>query len=515
MFLKSNSKTAIIWQDAAYSYDDILKNVNYYSTLFSNAEKIAVFSENRPEWIYAFYAGWKNGAIVVPVDFLASAEEVAFILNDCQPEEIFCSAKTRDTLNEALKSVGHKYNIHCFEDQTYQVNDFSAEEFEIDDIMKTAAIIYTSGTTGSPKGVMLSFDNILANVEAVTDGIPIYTDFRTVLALLPYHHVFPLMGAMIAPLKACGKIAFSPSIKPEDILETLQKNAVNLIIGVPRLYAAFHKSIMDKINAHFITKALFKTAKLINSRAFSKFIFKTVHRKFGGHVEYMISGGAKLDEDVARDFKALGFEMLEGFGMTEAAPMITFTRPGKWVIGSAGQALPGLDVKIKDGEIIARGRNIMQGYYNRPEETAEVLKDGWLHTGDLGSIDKDGYLYVTGRKKEIIVLSSGKNVNPEEAEKKLRSFSDFISDVGVFMHDDEIKAAFFPNLKEVYEKKIPNLAKHIQEEIINKYNKQVSYYKRISNFLILHKELPKTRLGKLQRFKLSKLANKFRFNKQD
>lgn len=510
MFLKSDSKTALIWKDETYSYTDILRHVHFFSTLFNQkTKKIAIFSENRPEWVFAFYAGWKNDAIVVPVDFLASAEEVAFILNDCQPEQIFSSQKSRAVLDEALQSVGHKYTVFCFEDQTYESSDFTADEIDTNDLTKTAAIIYTSGTTGSPKGVMLSFDNILANVEAVSETIPIFTDYRTVLALLPYHHIFPLMGSMIAPLKVGGKIAFSPTINSEDIIATLQKNAVNIIIGVPRLYAAIHKGIIDKIDAHFITRALFKTAKFINSYAFSRTLFKTVHQKFGGHVEYMVSGGAKLDEDVARGFKALGFEMLEGFGMTEAAPMITFTRPGKWKIGSAGQSMPNLDVEIRDGEVVARGRNIMQGYYNRPQETAEVLKDGWLHTGDLGTIDKKGYLRITGRRKEIIVLSSGKNVNPEEAEKKLKSLSDYIADVGVFMKNDQIQAAFYPDFKLLREQRILNIDELFRGEIVDKYNSVVSYYKKISNFVILKEELPKTRLGKLQRFKLAEIAGSF------
>jgi len=507
MFIKNSNQVALIWKTDTYTFTDILRHVNYYATLFDKkTPKIAIFAENRPEWVFAFYAGWKNDAIVVPVDFLASAEEVAFILNDCQPEQIFYSQKTKPVLDEALQSVKHQYDTHCFDELRYDSKDFSSDEIGTDEVNKTAVIIYTSGTTGSPKGVMLSFDNLLANIEAVSEVIPIYTDYRTVLALLPFHHIFPLVGSMVAPLKVGGKIAFSPTINSEDIIATLQKNAVNIIIGVPRLYAAIHKGVMDKINAHFITRALFKTAKFINSRAFSRTLFKTVHRKFGGHVEYMVSGGAKLDEDVARGFKALGFEMLEGFGMTEAAPMITFTRPNHWKIGSAGQAMPNLEVEIRDGEIVARGRNIMQGYYNRPEETAEVLKDGWLHTGDLGSIDKKGFLRITGRKKEIIVLSSGKKFNPEESEKKLKTLSDCIADVGVFVKNDQIQAAFFPDFKVIRERGILNIDDLFRSEIVDKYNSTVAYYKKIMNFTILKEELPKTRLGKLQRFKLADLA---------
>ncbi|MGC9365342.1 MAG: AMP-binding protein [Fidelibacterota bacterium] len=507
-FLKPQPATALVWKDDTYSYQDLLHHVDHYATLFPvKTNKVAIFAENRPEWIFAFYAAWKNNATVVPIDFLASAEEVAFILNDCQPEYIFYSEKTGNILREALQSVQHKISTQCLDDQNYDQKKYAADPVDVQNIMKTAVIIYTSGTTGSPKGVMLSFDNLLANIEGVSEDIPIFTDFRTVLAILPYHHIFPLMGSMIAPLKVGGKIAFTPSIASEDIIATLQKNSVNIIIGVPRLYAAIRKGIMDKINAHFLTKALFKTAKFINSRAFSKLLFKQVHQKFGGHVEYMVSGGAKLDEDVARDFRALGFEMLEGFGMTEAAPMITFTRPGKWVIGSAGQALPGLEMAIKDGEIIARGRNIMQGYYNRPEETAEVLRNGWLHTGDLGTIDKKGYLRVTGRKKEIIVLSSGKNINPEEVEKKLKSLSDCIADVGVFLNNDQLQAAFYPDFNALRERGITNIEEFYRQEIIDKYNTMVSYYKKIMRFTVLKEDLPKTRLGKIQRFKLVELVN--------
>jgi len=509
MLINHNGQTALIWKDRHISYDTLLRHVHYYSTLFDalQTDKVAIFSENRPEWAFAFYAAWKNDAIAVPIDYMSPPDDVAYILNDCQPEMIFCSRETGETFEKCRASLKYQIRILYFEDLNEQVDRFEPEAFQPTDVNRTAVIIYTSGTTGSPKGVMLSFDNLLANIEAVSHDIPIYTPERKVLALLPLHHIFPLMGTLVAPLYAGGRIAFSPSLNSDDIMATLQNNGINIIIGVPRLYAAIRKGIMDKINAHFVTRTLFRLAALINSQGFSKKLFKKVHARFGGQVEYMVSGGAKLDEAVAQDFKTLGFEMLEGFGMTEAAPMITFTRPGKWRIGSAGQPMPCLEVNSKNGEIIARGRNIMQGYYNRPEEAAAVLKKGWLHTGDLGYLDDEGYIFITGRSKEIIVLSSGKNINPEEVENKISVTSDCIAEVGVYLKDDTLQAAIFPDFKKLNEKGILNLEDYFRWDIIDQYNQKAASYKKISKFLLLKEELPKTRLGKIQRFKLATLSD--------
>jgi len=507
VFIKSGSKPAIIRRDEQVSYSELKKYISAYARLFSSAGagKIAIFAENQPGWIYAFYAGWVNSATVVPIDYLAPADDVAYILNDCRPEVIFYSAETERTLQEALPRVG--YGLQQFR---IEAAEHSPAPEEIGPISctnpeDTAVIIYTSGTTGSPKGVMLSFDNLLANIEAVTTGVQIFNEERNVLALLPYHHIFPLMGSLIAPLYSGTTIAMAPSMVSEDIIQTLQANKVAIMIGVPRLYAAIHKGVMDKINGHTLTRMIFKLASALQSRGFSKKIFKKVHERFGGHVEYMVCGGAKLDETVAKGFKTLGFEMLEGFGMTEAAPMITFTRPGRWKIGSAGEALPGMEIRITDGEITARGRNVMKGYYNRPAETADVLRDGWLHTGDLGFVDQQGFIHITGRRKEIMVLSNGKNINPEEIETKLTGMSDRIAEVGVFLKNDTIQAAVLPNFRKLTEEGVLNIDEWFRWEIIDKYNAGAASYKKIQKYFLIREELPRTRLGKIQRFKLALL----------
>ncbi|MGE5437435.1 MAG: AMP-binding protein, partial [Syntrophothermus sp.] len=504
MFIKASENTAIVWKENRISYNDLLKHISYYSTLFS-ADKIAIYSSNRPEWVYAFYAGWKNKSIPVPIDYLSKPEEVAYILNDCKPEVIFISIEQKGNIEEILPQLNYKIKVIVFDDIEYEFNNYPAEEIDTDDLERTSVIIYTSGTTGSPKGVMLSFENLMVNIVGVSEKIRIFTPERPVLVLLPLHHIFPLLGTMIMPLYAGALIAFSPSMVSEDIINTLQKNKIRIIIGVPRLYDLIRKGIVDKINKSFAAKMLFKLAHKINSKAFSKKIFHQVHEKFGGEVEYMVCGGAKLNEETARDYKALGFEMLEGYGMTECAPMISFTRPGRWKIGSAGEILPGLEVKIVDGEITAKGKNIMQGYYERPEETAEVLKDGWIYTGDLGFVDNDGFIHITGRSKEIIVLSNGKNINPEEIENKLKESTDLISEVAVYSKNDILNVVIHPDFKKLHEMGIVHIEEKFRWDVIDAYNKNTSPSKKISKFYLSKEELPKTRLGKIKRYQLADL----------
>ncbi|MFW5890517.1 MAG: 1-acyl-sn-glycerol-3-phosphate acyltransferase, partial [Marinilabiliaceae bacterium] len=315
----------------------------------------------------------------------------------------------------------------------------------------------------------------------------------------------PLMGTMVIPLYTGGSISISPTMASEDIIKTLQENRITILIGVPRLYAAIRKGIMDKINASLPARGLFALAKKINNPSFSKTLFKTVHQKMGGHLQHLVSGGAALDKEVARDYQTLGFEVLEGFGMTEAAPMITFTRPGRVVIGSPGEPLPGTTIDIIDGEITAKGRQVMQGYYNRPEETAQVVRDGRLFTGDLGEMDQNGFLYITGRKKEIMILSNGKNVNPVELEQKIEA-SPLIRECGVFFRDDMIQAVVVPEKSELENTGEENIEDTIRWKVIDSFNNEVSPYKKIMRFYLTDQELPRTRLSKLQRFKLEAFA---------
>ncbi len=513
MELKPASKHAIVYGDIKISYPRLRNLISGYAEKFSliPGDRAVIFAENAPEWIIAMYAIWEHKGILVPVDHLSGLDETAYILSDSRPAVIFTSATRLDLLNQAIDKSGIQTRVVLLESQDYSDHPESTpgqtghalnfSSYQTDD---TAVIIYTSGTTGDPKGVMLSFRNLETNIMAVSRYINIYKPESVVMMLLPVHHIFPLVGTIVIPLYMGATIAMSPSMVSADILKTLQDNRVDIVIGVPRLYAVIIKGIMDKIKASFAARTLYSIARKVKSPAFSKKVFKTVHDKLGGNIHYLVSGGAALDKTVGEQFTTLGFEVLEGYGMTEAAPMITFTQPGRVKIGSPGEVMKQTKVEIRDGEIVASGPNIMKGYYNKPEETAEILHDGWLYTGDLGEFDDEGFLYITGRKKEIIVLSNGKNINPAELEEKIGA-SPFVKECGVFYHDEQIQAIIQPDMATIAPTGKP-ASEVIRWEVIEPLNKNISAYKKIMGVHLTEFELPRTRLGKLQRFKLPSMA---------
>lgn len=506
--LENKEKFAIITKDKSYSYGELLSLIDSYSRLFNNQnfERIAIYSENRIDWIAAFYAGWKNNCEVVPIDYLSSTEDVSFIINDCKPNLIFISSELKRKVDEITSQLSFTPNIAYFGELELPLPVQDIEWEQPKDLEKTAVIIYTSGTTGSPKGVMLSYKNLIANIRGVSKEVEIYNSERQVLMLLPLHHIFPLAGTMIIPLYVGSTIAMSPSMQSNDLLETLRNNQVAIMIGVPRLYELIYKGIWAKISASFVAKTLYKLVKSLKSKKLALKIFKKVHVNFGGHLKFLVSGGAALPEHIGELFQTLGFDVLEGFGMTEAAPMITFTRPGKVRIGSPGQPLPSIQIEIRDDEIVAKGENIMKGYLNSPKETSEVLRDGWLYTGDLGRIDKDGYLFITGRKKDIIILSNGKNINPVELETKFEKNHACVKEAGVFLRNNQLHIAILPDLEVLSEQSVTDMDDYFKHQIIPAFNDKQSSYKRIMKFAIVNSELPRTRLGKIQRFKLAEHA---------
>jgi long-chain acyl-CoA synthetase len=511
------SKAALITRDEAVTYRELLSRIDGYASIYSGRgfSKISIYSENRAEWIYAFYAGWKNDCIVVPIDFLASAEDVAYILEDCRPDLVFTSPANEENLLKAIRRSRTSPEVMVF-GRLPEPGPAGDLPWDVPgDSEKTSVILYTSGTTGNPKGVMLSFRNLQANIQAVSQEVKIFTPERQVLALLPMHHIFPLAGSMAAPLAAGGTIVLSPSMQSSDIIETLRNNRVNIMIGVPRLYELLYKSIRAKIYASLTGRVMFRLMRALQSPGLAQKIFRKVHQGLGGHMEMLVSGGAALNKEVGVFFKTLGFEVLEGYGMTEAAPMITFPRPGKAIIGTTGQPLPGMEVEIRDGEVVAKGPNIMQGYYNKPEETAETIRDGWLYTGDLGEIDKKGYLRITGRKKELIILPNGKNISPVELEHRLETMAPCIREAAVLMHNDLLHAIILPDLNALAEKGVKDPEHYFREKVFPEFNEELTSYKRIMQFTLVRDELPKTRLGKIQRHRLGELAGKPRRKASD
>jgi long-chain acyl-CoA synthetase len=500
------NKNALITSTGQISYRQLLRYVQQYAVLFETKgfARVAIYAENNPAWIFAFYAALQNNCIAIPIDFLASAEDVSYIIDDCQPDLLFISSGMKESMAIIDQKTRHKPEILVFDDISPDENSLESQWIGPEDNETTAVIIYTSGTTGSPKGVMLSFTNIHLNMAAVID-CRIFTPERQVMIFLPLHHVFPLVGSMLTPLFVGSTVVMAPSMQSADLMKTFADNEVGVFLGVPRLYELMYRGIKAKIDKSKVGKALLWLVLTTKNRKLGKTIFKKVHQGFGGHLQFMIAGGAALNKEVGHFFYGIGFDILEGFGMTEAAPMITFPRPGRVKIGSTGEALTGLTVEIRDGEIVAKGPSIMKGYYNRPEETAEVIIDGWLHTGDLGYLDKEGFLFITGRKKEIIVLPNGKNINPVEVEMKLDGFSPAVKESGVFMHNEMIHALILPDYDFLKSNGITEVNQYFREKVISPFNAEMSSYKRIMQFTIVNTELPRTRLSKLQRFKFASL----------
>ena len=516
------NKIAIIAGSHEVTYGEMLRRVAQFArkTPKGRQTKTVVFSENREGWAYAFFSVWLNEGIAVPVDASSTPDDVAYILRDCQPDAVWVSKEREAVLREAIKEAEAESEPSVFlidddeclsldgEPMTSVLPWTALSEPDNDN---TAVIIYTSGTTGSPKGVMLSYANLKANVNSVSYDVPIYTPQRRALVLLPLHHVLPLMGSLIAPLYMGGGIAISPSLSGPDIMDTLCRGQVGIMIGVPRLWQTLYVGIKKKIDQSAVARILFALCRVAKFRPLSRLVFRSVRKKMGGHIDYLVSGGAALDREIGEGLRTLGLDVLEGYGMTETAPIIAFTRPGDIIPGCSGLPLPGVDCKLVDGELCVKGPNLMKGYYNRPEETAQVIdSDGYLHTGDLATFDSVGRVTITGRTKEIIVLSNGKNVQPSEIEYKLEKYDALVKEAAVVQDGDMLRAIIVPQPAWSATLTDSEVTARLKREVLEPYNMTVSAYKKIMNVLVYRGELPRTRLDKLQRYKLQAILKEER-----
>ncbi|WP_372713038.1 AMP-binding protein [Ilyobacter sp.] len=507
-FVRDYGKTAIFFRDKEYTYKDLIRGAKYYSTLLDlqKGKRAVVFSENRPEIAFSVFAIWEKNGVTINADGGYSPEELAYVLSDADPKYIFTSEKNYGTALEAKRLSDSPVRIIKFEDHDIPEN-FQPEDWILNSPEKeeVAVILYTSGTTGNPKGVMLTVGNIMSNLDALKE-IKLYDENDRFLALLPYHHVFPLVINLFAPFHSGSMVVMIDDVSSETIKGALQKHKITIMIGVPRLWELLHKGIMNKINSSKAAVYLFRVCEKIKFNWLRKKIFKKVHDAFGGSMRIMASGGAKLDPKIMKNLTTLGFKMLEGYGLTETSPIITFNNPKDAREGSAGVAIPGVEVKISDdGEVLARGANIMKGYLNRPETTAQVIdSEGWFHTGDLGKLD-GGHLYLIGRKKEMIVLSNGKNINPADIEMEIMKDAKLIQEMAVTEYNNHLVAIVYPDFEAIKEANITNIKETLKWEIIDKYNVNAPKYRKILEIKIVKEELPKTKLGKLRRFKLNEL----------
>ncbi|MBN1533325.1 MAG: AMP-binding protein [Spirochaetes bacterium] len=507
MKLTDHEKTALVWDDREISYQELLDSISFFEGLYRVApgERVGIFSENRPEWVYAFFSAWGHGAIALPLDSGLPADDISYILDDSRPSVVFCSSQTREVLEKALNMIGIGPRIIEFERlEGEEAAHHEPVEAGHDEV---AVILYTSGTTGNPKGVMLTYNNLLSSIRGI-QRLGMITPSDRILGLLPFHHIFPLQGTVIAPLYTGSTSVMVKSLSADEILATMQKYAPTMFLGVPRLYEMFHRGLMAKVSSSLPGRLLFLLSRAIGSLQFSRLLFGKVQRAFGGSVHAYLTGGAKLDDKVARDLRALGFKLVEGYGLTETSPLVAFNPFDAVRPGSVGPVMEGVQVKIVEGQVAVKGPNVMKGYFNRPEETAQRVRDGWFYTGDLGHFDKKGYLHITGRCDEMIVLPSGKNIDPEEIEKRILDLSPAISEIGIMQRDGRLVALVLPDFNLLGRQSIYNFVEGIRSTITKQYNAAVAGFKQISQVTIIREPLPRTRLGKLKRYLMKGIAER-------
>lgn len=504
-FVTDFNKEAVFYKNKEYTYKDLIREAKYISKVLGieKGEKVVNFMENRPEFICSFFGIWNSKGVPINIDAGYTAEELEYILTDADPKVIMTSNKNLKVAEEAIKLSGKNIRIiNC--DEIKSPEDFEVGEYVIyspepEDI---GVLLYTSGTTGKPKGVVLTFDNLMSNVDAIVE-IKMATPKDRLLALLPYHHVLPLSINLLMAIHIGTLVVLIDELSASAILGALQKYKITIVVGVPRLWEMIHKGLMEKIKSSKIANLLFELCKKVKSVTLSKIVFKKVHQALGGNIRYLVSGGAKLDPNIMDDFKVLGIKVLEGYGLTETSPIIAFTRPDDVCIGTVGKTIPGVEVKIADdGELLVKGRNVLKEYYNKPEATKEAKdENGWFHTGDLGKIE-NGYITIIGRKKEMIVLSNGKNINPIDIENEIAKGSDLIKEIAVMEHNNHLLALVYPDFKLIKERSITNITETLKWDIIDSYNINAPAYRKILEIKIVKDEFPKTKLGKLRRFML-------------
>lgn len=425
-----------------FSFAELRERAWHVSEMLAKLEvgpgdRVALYRENSPEWFEIYYGIVSIGAVAVPIDAKLREQEVAHILHDCGVTVVFCSLRLTKVL-EATASHMHELRAVVVLDTgdrpplgcerilciTYDKlwEDVSAaalaegRAFDRTDPSETspASFIYTSGTTGRQKGAILSHQNFMANVESIVKAIDIRRSDNFML-VLPLHHSFAFTCNLLVPLYVCCEVSLVENLK--SIKANMSDCSPTVLLAVPLLLEKMLARVMEGINAS-------TPAKLMYSIGLAKVVGRKIHKSLGGSLRIIVSGGAPISPATLEAWNRLGILVVEGYGITETAPVLTVNRPDAPRIGTVGPPLEGVEIRILDpnpegvGEILARGENVMQGYYNNPEETAHVLVDGWYHTGDLGCFDQKGHLVISGRKKSLIVNREGKNIYPEEIERQ-------------------------------------------------------------------------------------------------
>ncbi len=525
---KFHDKTALLAEHAGglnhISYAQIISRAIGLSSLISSefgiksGDKVAILLENRPEFAWTLMAVWYLGAVAVPLDIQLPPDDRTRCLVHSEAQLVITSSRIKHLAGDttagipwlAVDQIPDSKPVHSHR-QPRQAGRHSL-----------AALFYTSGTTGEPKAVMLTHTNLLANLRSI-DQLKIAEADDIIVSILPLHHTYAFTTTLLYPLLIGASIVYPPSLASAEIIATIKRAEATILVGVPQVFNHLHAAIASTISGLPVIKRqgvttaalLCQASRRLLKRNPGKRLFAAMHERVGTSLRLMISGGARLDPQIAQDFYGWGFTLIEGYGLTETSPVVSFALADDARFGSVGRPLPGVEVTVRnpdsdgEGEIAIRGANVMAGYFKMPRETARVVIDGWFHTGDKGRIDKDGFIYLNGRTNDLIVLANGKNINPEEVEA-VYAKNPFVQDIAVLplrqrspkgINQERLVAIVLPNFTHFMAEQELNIHKRLRWEFEN-ISVHLPTYKRITGFAIAREPLPRTRLGKLQRFHL-------------
>lgn len=484
---------------------------------------VALLAENRFEWIATALAIIRIGALILPVDSQTSDANLAHILTDSEACLVFTNADQHTRL-ERLELAQPPRSILIDDpqpdsawQQLLRAPRIPLPSCRPDD---DAVLFYTSGTTGRPKGVPLTHHNLVFEIRSIV-ATDLINEHDRLLLPLPLHHVYPFVMSMLAPLGARLPVILPKGMTGPDILRAIQEGKVTTVIGVPRLFRALYSGILGQIEQRGpVGKAVFHSALMLSRLArrhlglsIGKQLLRPLHRKFGDSLRLMASGGSALDPDLARNLEALGWQVGSGYGLTETSPLITLKLPDSGPDNSVGQPLPGVEVRIRplaetttddarpqpaaSGEVQIRGPNVFKGYWRLDDKTRESFtEDGWFRTGDLGSLDEQGYLFLHGRASTVIVTESGKNVQPDEIEEHY-ALHPLIAEIGVLEDNGRLVALIVPDTAAI--KSSGRDEDEAIREAIAEQGRKLPTYQRLADFSMAREALPRTRLGKIQR----------------
>lgn len=497
-------------------------------------KRVAVIAENRYEWEVAYLSIACGTGVVVPLDKSLPENEIESLIKRSEVEAIFYSNKYDDIMKKLQNGNETKLKYFISMDLEEKSNDVYSEKELIKegkellengnktfleaqvDSENMGIMLFTSGTTAMSKAVALSHKNICANLMDIASVLEIH-EKDTMLSFLPLHHTFECTTGFLYPMYKGACIVFCEGIR--HIADNIKDYKVTAMVSVPILYENMYKKMLKGIEKKGKLDTVKKGIKISNILLkfgidVRKKLFKEIHDILGGKVRLFINGAAALDREVEKGFNDLGFRIAQGYGLTETSPVISAGNDKHERIGSVGKIFPSVEVKIDNpneegiGEIVAKGPNVMLGYYENEEATNEVLKDGWFYTGDLGYLDKDGYLFITGRKKDVIVLKNGKNVYPEELETLVARI-DGVKECMVYGKPEEndeadlkicVKIVYdAEEMKEVYGvEKEEDISSKLWEKV-KEINKEMPTYKYIREIIFTQEELIKTTTQKVKR----------------